>query len=225
MGISAVAFDVHGTLVCWPDGRVLGVEIQEMLDRYGVSISPAAWEAARQAVFVLDAPKREIHGYVDFLALQFARMQVSVSLDLINSIAARHEARDRMELFPETLAAVEAAGARGLTTCAFTTLPKFMLSPVAGMLLPLLDHYFDCSAIGVAKGDRRFYERITDRLSVEPAAILCVGDDPIGDCLIPARVGWKAVLLDRSGQHADRDIGQIATIRSLSELDAILMSV
>ncbi len=225
MGISAVAFDVHGTLVRWPDGRVSAPEIQEMLERYGVPISPAAWEAARQAVFVLDAPKREIHGYVDFLALQFARMEARVSLDLIESVAAKHEARDRMVLFPDALPAVRAAKDRGLATCAFTTLPRFMLGPEAGRLMPLLDHYFDCSAIGLAKGDRRFCERVTERLGVDPASILCVGDDPIGDCLVPARAGWKAVLLDRSGRYADRNAGQIATIRSLSELGAILKSV
>ena len=80
-----------------------------------------------------------------------------------------------------------------------------------------MDHYFDCSALGVAKGDRRFYQRITERLCVDPEQILCVGDDPIGDCKLPSELGWQSVLLDRTGRHADVQVGQITTIASLSE--------
>jgi phosphoglycolate phosphatase-like HAD superfamily hydrolase len=213
------------------------MEVQRLLTDFGVEISYQAYEVARSAVFILDAPKRRIEGWTDFLALLFARMDARVSVDLLTSLTAMFESRNEMELFPDALEAVEAAKSAGLVTCAFTTLPIFMLGPpgpathlAAGLarraaslgppaspLVKLLDHYFDCSALGVAKGDRRFYQRITERLCVDPEQILCVGDDPIGDCQLPSELGWQSVLLDRTGRHADVQVGQITTIASLSE--------
>ena len=222
MAVKIVAFDVHGTLARWPANRLQEIEVLQLLRRFGVPLSHLALRAARQAVFVLDAPKREIHGYVDFLALQFARMNARVSVDLLESIAAMHETRDEMELFPEALETVEAVRARGKTTCAFTTLPKFMLGRAGETLLPLLDHYFDCSTVGFAKGDPRFYERMTEALGVDAEEILCIGDDPVGDGLLPTEAGWRAVLLDRDGRFTNKDVGKIATVRTLTEfLDVV----
>ena len=222
MTIEVAAFDVYHTLADWPTGRVQAVEVQQLLADFGIEISYQAYEAARAGVFVLDAPKRPIEGWTDFLALLFARMDVAVSLDLLTSLTAMYEARDDMVLYADALAAVKAAKSSGLVTCAYTTLPRFMLGHEAGQLGKLLDHYFDCGAMGMAKGDRRFYQRITEKLGVSPDRILCVGDDPIGDCRIPSEVGWQAVLLDRHGRHPDVQVGQIATVKSLSELDVIL---
>ncbi|MFQ5430050.1 MAG: HAD family hydrolase [Phycisphaerae bacterium] len=217
-----VAFDVHETLAHWPADRVQGIQVQELLDRYGIPVSYQALEAARQAVFFFDAARREIHGYVDFLALQFDRMGLRVSLDLIESIAAMYESRNDMVLFPDTIEALRGVRAAGKRTCAFTTLPKFMLGRAADALLPLLDDYFDISAVGLPKGDRRFYERITESLATSADRVLCVGDDPLGDCRVPAGIGWQAVLLDRSGRHEARHADAFPTISSLSELSRFL---
>ncbi|MCG8408128.1 MAG: HAD family hydrolase [Phycisphaerales bacterium] len=218
MTIEVVAFDVYGTLAQWPPDRVQPFEIQQLLARYDISISYQAFEAARQAVFFLDAQQREIHGYIDFLALVFDRMGARVTLDLIESIAAMYETRNNMEVYPDALTAIETAKSSGKTCCAFTTLPKFMLGRAAEVLLPSLNHYFDLSAVGLVKGDRRYYERIGEKLSTEAQAILAVGDDPICDCRIPSGVGWRVVLLDRLGEHGDLDAGQKGTISSLSAL-------
>ncbi len=219
MAIEVVAFDVHDTLAHWPAGRVRAVEVQDLLADFGVPISYQAFEAARQGVFLLDAPRRPIAGWTDFLALLFARMEIAVSVDLLTSLTAMFESRDDMVLFPDALDAVQAAKSAGLVTCAFTTLPSFMLGKgEAGQLGRLLDPYFDCGAVGVAKGDRRFYARVTDKLGVAPENILCVGDGPIGDCQLPSKTGWRAVLLDRRGDSASQAVGQAGTIKSLSEL-------
>ncbi len=58
MAIEVVAFDVHDTLAHWPAGRVRAVEVQDLLADFGVPISYQAFEAARQGVFLLDAPRR-----------------------------------------------------------------------------------------------------------------------------------------------------------------------
>jgi FMN phosphatase YigB (HAD superfamily) len=77
----------------------------------------------------------------------------------------------------------------------------------------------------MAKGDRRYYRRITELLGVEPQEILCVGDDPLGDCRLPSDLGWRAVLLDRQGRHAETRAGQIATVRTLEGLIDLLPTI
>jgi len=220
MAVEVVAFDVHGTLLHWPENRVHGLEVQRLLGRYGIPISYQALEAARQAFFFLDAPRREINSQVDFLALQFDRMGLTVSLDLIESIAAMQDARDGMVAYPDAIPAIRAAREAGKKTCAFTTLPRFMLgrNEDGAEILRLLDPYFDISAVGHAKGDPRFYTRITESLGVDPDRILAVGDDPTCDCLLPEEAGWGRVLLNRDGKKTDGEFGSVATIGSLREL-------
>jgi FMN phosphatase YigB (HAD superfamily) len=215
----AVLFDVYNTLARWPDSRVQPIEVQRLLGRFGIDISYQAFEAARQAVFFFECPKRPIEGWTDFLALVFHTMHAPVSIDLLTSLTALYESRNNMELFSDALPALEAARAAGLVTCAFTTLPRFMLGRNGHEILSRLDHYFDASTIGLTKGDRRFYERITQRLGVAPSEILAVGDDEIGDCELPMEAGWRAILLDRRAAAASK---AYPVIRSLSELPLTL---
>lgn len=218
--IRVVAFDVYRTLACWPDTRVRPIEVQRLLERFGVEISYQAYEAARQGVLFFDAPRRRIEGWIDWLALVFARMGATVSTDLLASIATMYETRDEMQVYPDALPAIDAARAAGLTTCAFTTLPAFFLEHGGGEILRRLDHYFDAAAVGLPKGGPSFYRRITARLGVRPESILCVGDDPLCDAEIPGEVGWRPVLLDREAAH-DRDAPSgIPRIATLDELRA-----
>ncbi|HVP10046.1 MAG TPA: HAD family hydrolase [Phycisphaerae bacterium] len=218
MAIEVVAFDVHQTLAHWPAGRVQPIEVQRLLSRFGIEISYWAFDAVRQTILLLDGPKREIQGWTDFLALLFARLQVPVSVDLLAALTAMHESRDGMELYPDVMPCLTAVKAAGLRSCTFTTLPAFMMGDVRHQVLPLIDHYLNCSAVGAAKGDRRFYQRITEKLGVPPDHILCVGDDPLSDVELTVEAGWKAVLLDRRGKHGDVHANQLGTIDSLSEL-------
>ncbi len=217
METRVIAFDVFQTLAEPTDDRVRALEVQDILERFGVQTSYQALEAARQFVFFFDAPTREIHGYVDFLALQFDRMKLRVNLDVIESIAAIYQERDAMQLYDDALSSISAVKSKGMRAVAFTTLPQFMLGrATAAELLPRLDGYFDASATGYAKGDPRFYKAITDALDVPPAAIQCIGDDPVGDCLLPARVGWRPTRLVRS-PSADDSSSSFPVARSLTE--------
>lgn len=218
MPIRAVAFDVYDTLAHWEEGRVQPIEIQRLLGRFGVDISYQAFEAARQATFFFDGPKRVITCWTDFLALTFARMGVSVQLDLLTSVADLCETRNRMEFFPDALPALEQARAAGHVVCAFTTLPRFMLGDAGRALDNRLDHYFDAAATGFAKGHPGFYRRITELLGVAPGEVLCVGDDPVCDIELPMAAGWRAVWLNRSGKTDLPPTTRVSTIHGLGEL-------
>lgn len=217
MDTQLIAFDVFQTLAGPTDDRVRALEVQDILERFGVQTSYQALEAARQFVFFFDMPKREIHGYVDFLALQFDRMNLRVNLDVIESIAAIYEKRNAMQLFDDALVSIDAVKSKGMRAITFTTLPHFMLGrATAAELLPRLDGYFDASATGYAKGDPRFYKAITDALDVSPEAVQCIGDDPVGDCLLPQREGWRPTRLVRSGA-LEESSSVFPVVRSLTE--------
>lgn len=220
MAVKVIAFDVYDTLARWPVGRVQPIEVQRLLGRFGIEIGYQAFEAARQAVFFFDCPKREILGWTDYLALVFARMGVMVPLDLIVSVAAEYESRNHMEILPDAVEAIEAAKRAGMVTCAFTTLPRFMIGLRKHELLSRLDHYFDAATTGHAKGHPAFYRRITELLGARPGEILAVGDDPICDVELPRGAGWETVWLDRRVSHIGAAAKRQATIKSLQELAA-----
>jgi len=213
----AIAFDVHGTLAHWPPTRVQPIEVQRLLANVGIDISYQAFEAARQAVFMIVGAKRPIVSWADFLALQFDHMGVRVPIDVLPAVAQLYESRDAMRLFPDALDAVRAAKARGLITLAFTSLPAFMLGAAGDALLPTLDHYFDSGLIGHPKGSNAFYREIARRLDLRSDRILAVGDDPLCDCTLPQECDWQTVWLDRAGTTKSPD-ADLPRIRSLSEL-------
>src|SRR5262245_41208950 len=113
MAVRVIAFDVYDTLARWPVGRVQPIEVQRLLGRFGIDISYQAFEAARQAVFFFDCPKREILGWMDYLALIFARMEILVPMDLMASIAGMYEERNSMEILPDAIEMIEAAKKAG----------------------------------------------------------------------------------------------------------------
>jgi len=80
---------------------------------------------------------------------------------------------------------------------------------------------FGISAIeaGAAKPDPRMFHHAAQRLQLDPAEILHVGDDPFRD-VVGARVaGCPAVLLDRSGRHvADSPVPVVRSLRELPRL-------
>jgi|CXWL01.1.fsa_nt_gi FMN phosphatase YigB (HAD superfamily) len=218
MAIRVVAFDVYGTLGQWATGGVEPIEVQRLLTRYGIEISYEAYETARRAVMFFDTPKRAIVGWTDYLAHLFARLNVAISTDLLASISTMYETRHRFDLYSDALPAIEAARSAGKITCAFTTLPRFMVDGTGQGISARLHHYFDASAIGQPKSHPAFYRGIVERLGVAPSEILAVGDDPICDVELPIEAGWRAVLLDRDGKNTSIGSRQTDGIKSLAEL-------
>ena len=60
----------------------------------------------------------------------------------------------------------------------------------------LVDVVCTSERIGVAKPDRRAFERVADELGVPTAACLFVGDDPHRDLAGARAAGMRAVLVD-----------------------------
>jgi FMN phosphatase YigB (HAD superfamily) len=216
MSLRALALDVHGTLGLTPPRASVDrspIAIQALLEEHGVSISYQAWEAAWQMAFFIDYPRRGADDWPQFLAYAFERLGEPLPASAREAVIARFMEQPAMVLAPDALRALEAAKARGLRTAAFTTIPRFCVAPLLAEVGDRLDLYFDGFEARDAKGSRRYYLRLAERLAVATHEILCAGDEPFADVEMPRRVGMQALLLDRSGQRSGEGI-----IHSLDEV-------
>lgn len=210
MSLRALALDVHGTLALAPPGTAADDRsppaIQALLEAHDVSISYQAWEAAWAMAFFIDYPRRGANDWPQFLAYAFDRLEEPLPAAARDAVIARFTEQPPPSLAPDGARALEAAKARGLRTAAFTTIPRFRVASLLAELGERLDLYFDGFEARDAKGSRRYYLRLAERLGVEPTEVLCVGDEPFGDVEMPRRVGMQALLLDRTGQSSGEGV-------------------
>jgi len=216
MPIRALALDVHGTLAgepAEPGPDCSPTAVQALLEARGISVSYQAWDAAYRMAFFVDFPRRGAANWSEFLASAFARLGEPVSEPARDGVVALFNQQPHMPAAPDGVRALHAGRAHGLRTAAFTTIPRFRAEALLAEVEGLLDVYFDGFEAGDAKGSRRYYERLAERLEARPEEILCVGDEPFGDVEMPRRVGMQALLLDRSGREQGEQV-----VHSLDEL-------
>jgi putative hydrolase of the HAD superfamily len=82
----------------------------------------------------------------------------------------------------------------------------------------MIDTVVSSAVVGLRKPDPRIFELACERLGVEPAEAVHVGDHHYADILGATSVGMTAVLIDRHGTAHDDE----AAIRTLDELEAWL---
>ena len=92
-----------------------------------------------------------------------------------------------------------------------------------------LAHHFEVSlsagALGWAKPDPRAYDAVADALTLEPAEILFVGDEPHADVIGPRAVGMQTVWVNRmGGEWPDALPAADASVTDLDGLLALLFA-
>ena len=110
------------------------------------------------------------------------------------AFAVWHAARNQVEPYREVIPALEKLKAR------------FRLATLtngnADLVAIGLAHHFEVTlhagALGCAKPDPRAYMALADALTLEPAEILFVGDEPHADVIGPRAVGMQTVWVNRS---------------------------
>jgi len=85
----------------------------------------------------------------------------------------------------------------------------------AGGLLDQFEFVIDSGEVGVEKPDPRIFQIALERMGINPADALYVGDLYEVDAVGARAAGLHVMLLDPSGEHAGRDV---KTVRSLVEL-------
>jgi len=210
----AVIFDLWATLVPWD---------QEQANRFYDQMAVAAGveeERFRQA-WVGRRKDREIRPIADHLRDLFADLGAEPDIDEV--LAMRREWTKR-SLQPrpdalETLAELRRRGHKlGLISVCSQDVPHVWdETPLSGALDELV---FSCD-VGVSKPDPRIYEIACERLSVEQADCLFVGDGANGELPGAERVGMTAVQLRALGEPLTPE-GEAWTGLSVDRLSDVL---
>ena len=213
MRYRAVIFDLWQTLVPWNLD-----EANRFYDRMADSVGV---ERGRfREVWLAGRPSRETGPIADHLRALIAELEVDGDVDEL--IELRREWTKR-SLVPrpdalDTLVELRRRGHRlGLISVCSEDVPHVWdETPLAGTLDQTI---FSCN-VGISKPDPRIYEIACERLEVEPAECLFVGDGANDELPGAERVGMAAVQLRAPGEELTEpgQAWQGASVEQLSEV-------
>ncbi len=224
--VSAICFDLDNTLwdtrpVLTRADRILADWLEVRYPRIPLRFSAADMLEVRAAVV-----REEPHQGHDLSFLRretLARLGEAVGYkrDMADeAFAIWHFARNQVEPYAEVVPALEILKGR------------FRLASLsngnADLAVIGLAHHFDvtlsASALGCAKPDPRAYEMLADALTLKPAEILFVGDEPLADVVGPRTAGMQTVWVNRAGVvWPDALPAADACITDLDGLTALLL--
>lgn len=212
----AVTFDAMGTLVAIepPAPRLQ----QSLRRRHGLTVDLARCDAAMRAEMrhyranctaAHDAPalaalRLECSSLLaDALALDLSGAELLPSLtDAISFYA-----------YPDARPALERLAAAGLKLAVVANWDVSLADVLTRLsLADCFEAVVTAAEVGRAKPDPRPFEVALERLGVEAALCVHVGDDPGTDIAGAGAAGIPALLVDRSGRAADslRDLAELA---------------
>ena len=214
MKYRAVIFDLWQTLVPWNMDEANRF-YDQMADAVGVDR-----ERFRE-VWLAGRPRRETGPIADHLRALLAELGADGDVDELIELR-RDWAKRTLVPRPdalETLAELRRRGFRlGLISVCSEDVPNVWDdTPLAGTLDETI---FSCD-VGVSKPDPRIYEIACERLEVEPAECLFVGDGANDELPGAERVGMAAVQLRSPGEKLTPE-GEGWTGRSIGSLSEIL---
>jgi FMN hydrolase / 5-amino-6-(5-phospho-D-ribitylamino)uracil phosphatase len=220
--VRAICFDLDNTL--WEVGPVLARAESILADwlharypRIPQRFAPADMLEVRAALL----RERPDQGH-DFTFLRretLARLAEAAGYERAiahEAFALWHAARNQCVPFSEVVPALEKLGAR------------FRLATLSNGNADLgavgLAHHFEISlhaaALGCAKPDARAYAALADALTLKPAEILFVGDDPQADVAGPRNVGMQTVWLNRGAHEWPAEL--LPADHVLADLDGLV---
>lgn len=126
-------------------------------------------------------------------------------------------------IYDDAIPALQALRKIGLKTAVVSNSPWGSSPELWGQeierlgLTPYFDALCFCGEVGWRKPAKPIFHLALNRLGVEPADCLFIGDRPKWDIDGPMAVGMRAILLDRHGDYPDRQ-----SIKDLRELLAMV---
>jgi FMN hydrolase / 5-amino-6-(5-phospho-D-ribitylamino)uracil phosphatase len=223
--ISAICFDLDNTLweiepVLMRAERILADWLKVRYPRIPERFAAADVLEVRAAL--LREQPQQAHDLSYLRRETIARLGEAVGYErdmAHEAFALWHAARNEVEPFAEVIPALEKLKQR------------FRLATLsngnADLAVIGLAHHFEITlnagALGCAKPDPRAYAQLADALTLKPAEILFVGDEPHADVAGPRTAGMQTVWVNRGGVvWPDALPAADASVTSLDGLVALL---
>jgi putative hydrolase of the HAD superfamily len=234
-----VFFDVAGTLIRVRDG--VGAQYARVAGRFGVAADPRALEREFPRAFRAAPPmafpgarpedvpglEREIwRGIVRgvFTGAGVLSAFAPGAFDAYFDAVYRHfEDAAVWDVFPDVAPALSEVRALGCSLGVLSNFDSRVVTILGGLgLAPWFESVTLSSQIGVTKPDRAIFARALACHGAESAEALHVGDSPVEDAEGARAAGFRAVLIDRAGRHADRP--GVTRIHALTALPGVIRS-
>ena len=199
--VRAICFDLDNTLwdiepVLMRAERILADWLERRYPRIPERFS--ASDIAEMRASLLREQPQQAHDLSYLRRETIARLAVAAGYErdmAHEAFALWHAARNQLEPYADVIPALEKLGRR------------FRLATLSNGNADLsvigLAHHFEVTlnagALGCAKPDVRAYERLAESLTLQPAEILFVGDEPHADVVGPRAVGMQTVWVNRGG--------------------------
>jgi len=224
--VRAICFDLDNTLwdvepVLLRAERILADWLHSRYPKIPQRFSAAETLELRAAL--LREQPHQAHDFTFLRRETIARMADAVGYDRSiahEAFALWHAVRNEVAPFAEVIPAIQTLKARyRLAT---------LSNGNADLTAIGLAHHFEvtlhASALGCAKPDARAYTALADALTLKPAEILFVGDEPHADVVGPRTAGMQTVWVNRAGVvWPDALPAADADIAGLDELVTLLM--
>lgn len=138
-------------------------------------------------------------------------------LELARHYIDRFETGEFVDLFPDTLSALELVRRSGKRAAIVSNFGEYLEEFLRKCGIA---HYFDFTVISAREGCEKpqvdIFLRALERARTKPHRVLFVGDNVEEDFFAAARVGMRAVLIDRHDKYAHRE--DVARVRRLDEI-------
>jgi REG-2-like HAD superfamily hydrolase len=229
MPLRAVLFDVGETLVhpapSFPElfSVVLAAEGHGRSPEAVIDASRAVFhrfsEAARDVELWTTSPERSARFWKSVYERMLGELDIPDDGHLADVLYATFTDPANYELFDDVEPALDELEAAGLALAIVSNFEAW-LEDLLGRL-GVRDR-FGVRVIsgreGVEKPDLRIFELALERLSIEAADAMYVGDNPEFDVVPAATLGMTPVLIDRRGRYLDAEGTRIADLRELPRL-------
>ena len=216
MPVRAVVFDGDFTLA--KPGPDLGPEGYARLGaRYGLTLDPARYDAARRDAFV-DLKRHPELDHDEEIWILFTQRIIEGMGGVGDTYAAACEMEGawahahHFELYEDVLPTLDALRDRGLKLGLLSNSARD-LDLFVGHHGLTVDAVLTSRAHGKTKPHETIFRRMLELLAVTPAHALMVGDTVEDDVEGALAVGMRAVLVDREGRYPEQE--SIADLRAL----------